>query len=119
MIPVPEKDSVGVEKFVPLTVKVVTVAPCTPVVGETTPDGTGAPDVTVNAADNVAVCASALVTTTFLAVSAAALVIVMFAVMVVALRVPYELTVTPVPLNERVDVPPESNAVPVTVTLPV
>ena len=44
---------------------------------------------------------------------------VMLAVMVVALRVPYELTVTSVPENDSVEVPEESNAVPVTVTLPV
>jgi thiazole synthase ThiGH ThiG subunit len=71
VMPVPEKDSVGVAKFVPFTVKVVMVAPWTPEVGETAPDGTGAPLIIVNEAAKAPVCVSAFVIITSRAVKAA------------------------------------------------
>jgi hypothetical protein len=117
VIPVPEKDKVPVLKLVPVTVT-FPVYSCSSLVGEILA-GDGVPLVTVNAAASVPVCVSEFVTVTSLAVNAATALIVIFAVRVVALRVPYELTVIPVPLNDNVEVPAESNAVPVTVTFPV
>jgi hypothetical protein len=114
VIPVPLNDSVPVEKFVPVMV-MLNVAPCMPVVGKIE-IGMGAPDVIVNAPARVPVCASAFVTTTSRAVSAAVIEMEMLAVMVVLFWTEYELTVIPVPLNDNV---PVEKFVPLTVTLPV
>jgi hypothetical protein len=72
--------------------------------------------VTVNDAASVPVCVSALVTITSRAVSAAVPEIVILAVIVVEVWTEYELTVMPVPENDRV---PVLKFVPETVTLPV
>ena len=72
---------------------------------------------TLTPAVKVPVAPSKLVITTFWLPAGAVIETEMFATNVVAFRVPYELTVIPVPLNDNVEVPAASKLLPVIVTV--